>query len=81
MSFAPNQFFVEIMNYGEVVSFESLSDLQEAFKQTKCLLFRNSQKSKESKRRGARFLLACLDSGHIKDPGGKVRGYCNSILN
>lgn len=65
---------------GITTIFECMDDLVDAFKETRRILFAANEKPKESKWRGARFLLACLDSGKIKDPGGKTRRYCNSIL-
>lgn len=65
---------------GTPIVFECLDDIVEAFKNTKEALRKGADKPKETKRRGARFLLACLDAGLVKDPGSKVRKYCNTIL-
>ena len=60
--------------------FECLDDLVDAFKGTKNALFKGFHRSKESKRRGAAFLLACVESKYIPDPGNKIRRWVEGIL-
>lgn len=60
--------------------FECQDDVVEAFIGTKNSLIRGFEKPKEAKRRGAAFLLACIESKHVHDPGNRVRTWARKIL-
>lgn len=76
----PKTAHVDLYVDGAVLRFECEDDIIEAFDATKKVLMKHNEKPKESKRRGSRFLLAILNSGIMKDPGNKVRKYCEKIL-
>lgn len=60
--------------------FECQDDVVEAFNGTKNALMRGFENPKETKRRGAVFLLACIESRHVADRGGKIKRWAEGIL-
>ena len=59
--------------------FECPDDIREAFIGTKTALMRANHLPLERKYRAIDFLLACVEAGHVSDPGGRTIRWLNSM--
>jgi hypothetical protein len=59
--------------------FECPSDIEEAYIGTKNALMRGSHRPLEQKYRAIDFLIACIEEGHVQDPGGRTMKWLKSM--